>query len=308
MNLSGGFQETIRAVLQIREWTKIVARAAFHIDFKGIRRITPAAALLLAAELDRWNRTHSNQKLRAADVHLWDPEVRQLLKEMGLFELLHIDDSRWFEDKQELNEAGVTFMPFYVGEGSGGMIAEQLRDKIEAIAGPLRDRYGLYDGLVEAMTNVSHHAYPGSKMLRRWWISASVDRTLNKLTVLCLDHGVGIPKTLPRKNLESFRLVLDRVGSGVLKDDARMIKAAMSLERTATGRRNRGYGLQRDIKRYAARNRSAARLRIFSNSGMYRYEKSAGGDNETLVRLPRSIRGTFIEWVIDNYGTSNANH
>lgn len=310
LNLSSHYDDTVGLILTIRALCKAGLRVPAYIDFKAIRTITPAAALLLAAELDRWNQVNRQRKLKAVDVHLWDENVRKLLKQMGFFELLGVDESKIKCKIPEPDPSSIRFLPFYVGEGAGGAEAEKLRDLIEKFAGRLRDRYALYDGLVEAMTNVHHHAYPESKEMKRWWISASVDAGNSRLTVLCLDHGVGIPKTLPRKNAEAVRKYLAGFGSiveDVVKDDAKMIQAATQLKRSSTERRNRGYGLQRDIRRYVASHNSKGRLRIFSNSGMYCFEKERSGQELTsLKNSSRSIGGTFIEWVVEDYAMEPA--
>ena len=303
LNLSSNYDATINLIAKIRSWAISGIRSPLHIDFKTIQTITPAASLLLAAELDRWNQLTPHRKLKAADAHLWDPSVRQLLKQMGFFELLGINEKTLKCEFPIENDKGQHFLPFYAGEDSGGGMAEILRDRIEQFAGRLKDRYSLYDGLVEAMTNVAHHAYPGTHRLKRWWISASLDVSSSKLTVLCLDHGVGIPNTLPRTNKEVVRKLFSGLG-GIVKDDAKMIRAATELTRSSTGRKNRGYGLQRDITRYVSKHDSAGRLRIFSNAGMYIFEKDRSGrESINLMNHTHPIFGTFIEWTIEDYAT-----
>src|SRR5690606_20297163 len=131
---------------------------------------------------------------------------------MGFFKLLGVNEVTLKCRIPDATLDEVQFLPFYAGEGAGGEAAEQLRGLIEKLAGHLSSRYALYDGLVEGMTNVQHHAYPDDVEMKRWWISASVDPSSGKLTVLCLDHGVGIPKTLPRKNGEALRSYIASVG------------------------------------------------------------------------------------------------
>ena len=301
LNLSNDCETTIELVMKIREWARLAPREPVHIDMKPIRSVTPAAALLLAAELDRLIKLNPHRRLKAVDAHLWDPSVRLLLRQMGFFALLGVNEASLRCEFPEPSPSDMRFLPFLVGEDSGGNAAEQLRDRIEQFAGRLKDRYALYDGLVEAMTNVSHHAYPEKRGMRRWWISASVDAGNDRMTVLCLDHGVGIPRTLPRTSAEEVRRYFSGLGD-VVKDDARMIQAATQLRRSSTRRRNRGYGLQRDIQRYVASHDSKASLRIFSNRGMYRFNKDRDGRESVELRsLGRSIGGTFIEWVIEDY-------
>ncbi|MFR0656732.1 hypothetical protein SB719_19475, partial [Pantoea sp. SIMBA_079] len=81
-----------------------------------------------------------------------------------------------------------------------------LRAKIDDLGPKIADHHLLYDGLVEAMTNTHQHAYRQKNKrrqkkhstLQRWWISASVNTSSNQMTVMALDHGHGIARTLPR--------------------------------------------------------------------------------------------------------------
>ena len=57
------------------------------MDFTTLREITPAAALILAAEIDRWRRLTDIQPT-VLDVDDWDPAIARLLHDMGLFELV----------------------------------------------------------------------------------------------------------------------------------------------------------------------------------------------------------------------------
>jgi len=301
MNLSDGYTSTVSVIQEIRSLAKAASRSSFYINFRQIRKITPAAALLLAAALDGWNRLNPHRRLRAVDVPQWDPGVRSLLQQMGFFDLLRVNRKDIGCDLGVDDEDQLRFLQFYAGEGSGGDKATLLRDKIEQFAGPIKGRYALYDGLVEAMTNVTHHAYPGGNGIRRWWISGSIERSTGRLTVLCLDHGVGIPKTLPRTSGEEIRRIFGKLRLAA-SDDARMIEAATKLSRSSTGRRNRGYGLQRDIRRYVQTHDSHGRLRILSNRGMYVFEKDRDGvETSGLRNHDLSISGTFIEWTIEDY-------
>lgn len=303
LSLSANFEETVRFLRKLRDWSSAGNRRPAYIDFKQITNVGPGAALALASELDRWNRLHPERKMKALDAALWNPSVRELLRQMGFFSLLGIDPSKLPKPDGETSSFEHRFLPFLAGEDSGGKFASDLRAKIEDLAGRLRGRYALYDGLVEAMTNVAHHAYPDAGRLRRWWISASVDPKKKRLTVVCLDHGVGIPATLPRSHSECARDALIKMISwGASKPDAALINAALELNRSRTKQRNRGYGLARDIKRYVEKHDSEGALRIISNHGWLRFVKNRSG--KELVELGNhDIRfaGTLIEWTVEDY-------
>ena len=65
----------------------IVRRTHWSINLKKIEVIGPAAALVLAAEIDRWRMT-KGVKLDPRDQQNWHPEVARLLWQMGFFGLV----------------------------------------------------------------------------------------------------------------------------------------------------------------------------------------------------------------------------
>jgi anti-sigma regulatory factor (Ser/Thr protein kinase) len=224
---------------------------------------------------------------------------------MGFFEALgatcYIEDS---SDEQEDR-----YVRFITGRGSDGEAIRRLRQGIEELGPRLVDRAALYDGVVEAMTNVHQHAYPKGHRVRRWWVSASVNVARNRLRVMVVDHGAGITATIRRKGLgEEVRGVF---GSSdlfreLLEDDARLLEAAFADEsssRSQTGFAYRGKGLRQDIKGYVSENDSNGRLRVFSNHGKYVYQRDRNAGESALGEyVERPFRGTFIEWTIEDYG------
>ena len=302
INLSTGLVKT----LEFFDALRIAARAfgrRLTVDLRSIKTITPAGALALAAEFDAWRKRLNLKKLNTIDADEWDPVVRARLREMGFFELLHA--------KCNVAEASGNpsdrFLPFITGVGSEGEAAKGLRASIESLGLIIRDSGALYDGLVEAMTNVRQHAYGLGDVSKGWWMSASVDVTASKLTVLFLDHGVGIPKTLPKSDLwERVRNYFTERGLDLLANDAKLIEAAMSIERSSTKEEHRGNGLKNDIQGYVETHHARGKLRIMSNRGQYVYEKDAdGSESISTKKLDAAITGTFIEWIIDDYGARN---
>ncbi len=89
---------------------------------------------------------------------------------------------------------------------------------------PSRLQRGLYDGIVEAMTNANHHAYEQIRddglrhedLQKEWWMFSQVRE--NRLSVSFCDLGIGIPRSLPlkRKTLWAQLLLSNpgRSGSG----------------------------------------------------------------------------------------------
>lgn len=295
-NLSSSFEETIKFLMQFRQWSSSTRRArSFYVDLRRVTQISPAGALLLAAEFHRWKLIF-NRKLRARDAGEWDPEVRRLLGDMGFFELLAVEQAAL--PARGLDTSGIIFLPFACGRDTNGQPFVDLRDLIEAAVGRLKQRLILYQGVTEAITNVLHHAYAKSNKLSRWWMSASIDTLQSKLTVMVLDHGQGIPRTLPRKGVaEKIQEFLNVTSLATFSDDGRMIEAAVTLGRSAVQQPNRGHGLQRDVQAVIKTFNGAARLRILSNRGRYSFERDfTGATHVETSTTGQSLDGTFVEW------------
>ena len=241
---------------------------SIYVDFRPIRNLSPATALMMAAALDRYTKVPSNQgrSLRSRDIKSWDPVVRHQLADMGLFKLLNVSYPDWMAE-QDAEHATIRYVQFRTGNEVIGKVIDELR-KVELdpnVDAPQKLR--LFDAVTEAMTNVKHHAYVGRTDLTgppNWWLSAMYDTRGGGVSILIYDQGQGIPKALPQHSLwEKFRR---GVPDGSVLDDAIMIQVAHDLSRSKTGERHRGHGLQRDIRRYADEIGPGAMYRVVSGA------------------------------------------
>lgn len=223
---------------------------------------------------------------------------------MGFFTVLRATSAVEDEPPDEDEDRYISFLS---GTRSPGGPALDLRRRIEEVGPPLVDRSALYDGLVEAMTNVTKHAYiGGNSNWHLWWISASVNLATNHLTVMVVDHGRGIARTLPRSNLwEAIRL---RLASRAV-NDAALVEAAFEVDganRSSTGLEHRGKGLREDVKgfvdSYADEHQSRAALHVITNQARYRYERDHASGSTSATPLPVGLEGTFIQWDVEEYG------
>jgi hypothetical protein len=217
---------------------------------------------------------------------------------MGFFDLLAAEPG--FEIPKPNIEDGRIFLPFACGRNADTESFIRLRDMIERGIGRIAPRLLLYQGVSEAITNVLHHAYRVSNNLSRWWLSASIDIKAKRLTVMVLDHGLGIPRTLPRQGVrERMQRALAKT-IPFLVDDGVMIEAAVTLGRSALQQAHRGNGLRRDIQHAIRQFKGAARLRIHSNRGLYIFERLPDGSLRSRTSASvQSLDGTFVEWTFD---------
>jgi anti-sigma regulatory factor (Ser/Thr protein kinase) len=290
LDLEENFDSTISHFRHIRD----AARGRYkirYLNFDGIRYISPAAALVLASEVDRWRQRMIGKRMRAW-VENWDVPVKRLLCEMGLFELLGLPRPIGPEP-----EPDVTFLRFECGSAelrNKGLLAQKLRKQIDALVGQKIQQQQCYRAISEAMINVGQHAYPDLEMSlaqKRWWQSASFDRRTRRLTVMFYDHGIGIPRTLTADRFdERFR---ERLFGW---PDALKIKAATVYGRSSTGRRERGKGLmdgQAFAKAYPH-----GHFAIYSGRGLYRVANHGNDVKRTQRNHEHSINGTLFEWVV----------
>lgn len=268
------------------------------LRFDNIRYISPSAALVLASEVDRWN--HAVKGKLRADIGSWDLNIKRLLCQMGYFELLKIPRP----EEDTLTKGPTTFLQFKRGvldQKDGGRIAKELRINIEEIVGQQIQKQFLYEGLSEAITNVGQHAYRHGSgfILQNWWLSASYDADTSRLCVMFYDHGSGIPETLPYAD---FFDKMRGFFSGW--SDSDKIKAAMEIGRSATGKSERGKGLQNLLE--FARTHDEGQLTIYSLNGMYRRKYSTVNGSQTAEIEQKdhkiSIGGTLVEWYVQLQG------
>ncbi|WP_354276941.1 hypothetical protein [Stenotrophomonas rhizophila] len=297
MDLESNYEATIQLLKDIRMASKRL-KGEFMVDISQVKAISAAASLLLVAECDRWRLSSRVKRLLAIDVQGWLPSVRRRLREMGFFEVLKAKCN--IIDPPDAGEDA--FAPFRSGTRSPGGPARQLRRSIEELGSPIADRNALYDGLVEAMNNVNKHAYDGGNSnWHLWWISASVNRADNRMTVMVVDHGAGIAATLPRSPWWGW--FTDHLGP-LVKDQPSRLKAAFSLDAknmSQTGQLNRGKGLREDIKGYVSTHHSRGSLHVVTNKARYRYERNGTVEVEHASSLPIEFHGTYIEWVIEGF-------
>jgi len=318
-SLDDNFIETVEYLTELRTKLRssipeskiakaITRRARRHIlsynDFSTINKISPAAALVLAAEFDRW-RIQANTKLFTVNERFWKPEVLSVLYALGFHELL---DMR--PPGPHAAEIGtLRILRFSSGDQAEGEYAGTLQDSL-AILLPEDDAERLlyiepYAGIFEAILNSRSWAYPENfdwehEPVRRWWITGAVDSSKRQVTVVAYDQGISIPVSLPRwKHYGRFQQTMQRIASryglaapfGDPSYDGTAIRLAMDIARTATDMKQHGKGLH--TMREVAERATHGRLRILSRAGEYVWET---GRKPLARNHPLSIGGTLIEW------------
>ena len=276
-------------------------RIGTYTDIAAIRTITPAAALVLAAEFDRARRRNRLGKRGIVNAAEWDSGVARTLVEVGFLKHLHADQPDcWQIDP---GPAEIQMLSMLTGNRSEPKEAKSLREGLESLMDQVIDSalgQAIYCGLIEAMDNCVTHAYPKNHSFRypveqqRWWMSGSVANG-RELEVIFFDQGATIPRTLPHSNKR--QAVLDwlarflNLGGIEAADDGQCIQAAMEVGRSMLGDQGRGNGLaqMQELVDFTA----SGFLRILSGKGLYIYKRDAA---ETVGTFDRSIGGTLVHW------------
>lgn len=289
LSLEDNFDGVVKLLSDLRRQSEEQRNENVYIDFRPIQELKPSGALVLAAELDRWNKLPQNRaRFKNVDLQDWDPKVRKLLGQMGFFDLLGVPGA-------ELNHADskVRYVKFRSGTMVDGKALEDLRKLELEPTIEMPNRRKLFAAVTESMTNVIHHAYSDNtgQAISAWWLSAAYDIDKGEVSILIYDQGSGIPKTLPKKFGDRLRKMLPE---NLMRNDAQMIKAAHELTRTASEESHRGHGLQRDVRQYIY-GLPNGRYHVFSGKGEYTV---TSGEEESLRSFSQPLAGTLIEWRI----------
>ncbi|HBC16057.1 MAG TPA: hypothetical protein DC026_10230 [Erythrobacter sp.] len=298
-NIFENYERTLAFILDVRtlfmRTQRKRGRRPYYANFSTIEELDPASGLILAAEIDRWRRTTSRTPVSFD--HLWKKDVRDFFFQAGLFDLLHIDPAA--THVSEGDEGDFETIQYRSGIITSGEEANSFREELEAkIGGDIGPRVDVYNALSEAMSNVVWHAYQRTlgawpkAVINRWWLGGTWSKSDNMVTVQMYDHGVGIPRTLPKS--EHWSEVLPLIGRiDSERSDAGMIEAAMQYGRTRTGKAGRGKGLAQMADWIESADNGS--LRILSGNGSLTF---LPGRQLIKERLATEFCGTLVEWKV----------
>ena len=296
MNFSSHFKDTTSIMMAIRKLSNApISRKAYRlglVDFKNLKQISSSAALVLTAELSRWD-DHCSSKLK--QIGDWDTDIQERFIELGFFDLF---ENNPFKDRKAGSSSLIRHVRYIKGI-CGQPNHRGLKQSLKKIVGEDVSKYTfLRGGLDEAITNVGHHAYPDHEAIaigKNWYLTGGYNTSTKDLKITFYDQGVGIPKTLPASNI--WENVLDKLSifpmARRMKDEV-LLKAAMEFRRTKTKEHDRGKGLS-DLLNFIIQ-RKEGYLSILSRHGLYKYSIENGKEREKSERLPLPIEGTLIIW------------
>lgn len=268
------------------------------IDFAYTRKMVACGTLLFLAEARRLIQMPGTGRIKC--VRIRDDKVAQVLQRIGFFETIG-KKSRVAEIAED-----VIHWRHLAGRGAEGEKANTL---VEAVGERLPKALTstMYNGLVEAMTNSTQHAYirlrkdglsaeSAGQRGEEWWMFAKEQD--GKVTVVLCDLGIGIPNSLPITQGNRVVELVAQAGraSGMVFADSDLIRAALEIGKSRTGEIHRGKGL-RDVVEVVDAAQSGT-LQIYSNHGRYTHRYVDGRKIEETVDYGNSILGTLISWEV----------
>lgn len=271
------------------------------VDFDYLNSISTSAALVLTAELSKWDDSIRNRL--TPEIENWNPDMLVNFNELGFFDLFKNKPKNLdgFEQKARHNRKIVKYIKGRCGDDKDKQ-TRFLKDSITEIIGSKINKWMfLHSGLSEAIVNVSHHAYPNenwySTIDKNWYLTASYNTQKKELKVVFYDQGIGIPKSLPVSDL--WEKALDFLSIFPMADrkkDEVLLKAAVELDRTRTEESDRGKGLQ-DLLEFI-RQRRDGYLSIISLRGLFKLEVRDGIETVRSEHFDNPVSGTLIIWSV----------
>jgi hypothetical protein len=311
--------ETLRSLSEIRHGlntkmggTRSATRLSKHRNarprwsgnykkFETIESVSPAPALVLAAEYERV--LHSRGIAgRIVNADKWRPEVLETFWDIGFFDIVGLPQNLAKPDLR----AAFAILPMRSGLTADGPAVTALLNDLRGLypgdTSTEEKMLHLYGAMVEGIVNVVRHAYPENgvyqyKPIGRWWMTGAVDRERKWTTAVIYDQGITIPVSLPNWQYYAgySRRIMASIGlvpkSDDPKSDGQAIAAAVEESVSSTGEAHRGHGLaqMRDFVDQC----SEGYLRIMSRHGEVVYREN--GQREIKTH-DVSIGGTLIEW------------
>ena len=307
INLSKQRDELLRAISTLEELV-YETRCNVCLNFANVQEAGAAGLLFLTSQIYRL--THQRPD-RISGTYPQNQTVAYLMKSLGFFRMLGIQDSHI---SNEPDEEHFKIMKFKTGTRSTPQELASLQDDILGRADGVGERVKdeIYAIMIEAMENVSNHAYERQeqgksikrtftypRMTKRWWNGAYLNQKKKSLLFMMCDHGAGIPETLPEnfggrlKFLQKFGIAKSNHGE--------YIERAMILGASQTNESFRGKGLPQ--MKATTKKFPSAELRILSGGGEYVYHSGENRENEQVLNHSGpQVEGTVVLWSL-NYGT-----
>jgi anti-sigma regulatory factor (Ser/Thr protein kinase) len=284
LDFDENFEGTLQFFHQLHKLIVHVKPHSIRIDHSALKKISPAAALVLIAEVVRGAKNLPNCKWRGNEAA--NDEVRDLLGEVGYWTYFH--GSKW-------KSSGANSRQYIQHRTGTRTVGSTVKELVQHFSPELKcsdeSKKALYPALIECMDNVMKHAYAvsdhGKYHFNRWWLLGFRDPQTHEIFFCFFDHGFGIPKTI-RVRLK------DKMGPFSSKDSQLIVKAVVEGHYSSTKDPTRGRGLP-TLKRFIDVSKSGEMV-IVSHKSKCIFSKGVS----TEANFKTRFEGTLIVWRLQN--------
>jgi hypothetical protein len=285
LNFDGNLDETLKFFSQFRQLVHEHKPRIIRIDHSALMKVSPAAALVLIAEIVRAVEILRNCQWFGNGAA--NPEARQLLGEVGYWD--YFEHVKWEKSETESRQ----FLHHKTGNRTSGSVVKELIEHfLPALPLPQESKKILYPALIECMDNVMKHAYSqhdeGRLYFRRWWLLGFRDLKTLEVFFCFYDQGVGIPQTIRVR----FK---DRIPLLSMSDSQLIVKAVVEGHYSSTKDPTRGRGLPK-LKSFIDVAK-AGELMIVSHKSRCTFFKNT---QPLEVNAKAKFGGTLIVWRLQN--------
>lgn len=252
--------DTVMEVLQkIR--SVILENKIFILDHNKIKYISMETLVLLTAEIERAftikrnEMQHSNDKfigknkktLRLKTIKEYMPKdahINSLLDKIGYWD--HFSINRKWKSTDENNIYLRITSDEKVETKKIGDLIEFFEQEV-LFSSSTRDKFS--DAMIEAAANTVEHAYAYETKIpniKRWWLTASLDKEKKEISFVFYDQGYGILNTVLKENNEiqtKFQRFLNRYMSLNKKTEYDILKLLVTTNLSKYKDERRGNGL-----------------------------------------------------------------
>ena len=288
LDLSENIERTVVTLENIKHEILYGKNKKIILEQENIEKISPDAAIILAAEINRCIEYSSSKKKIIGD-YPDNPSVAGMLKYMGFYRFLNIP-----APNVNLPKDSRIFFNVISGHDSDMRIVDRLVKLFErAVEIPIIPRKRLCAALIECMDNVNNHAYIKNTkdpvFVGQWWMAGFCDPSTGQVTFTFYDQGVGIPTTLKEKLSVKIRGYLSW-------SESDMLDHAITKGITRHSSNRHGNGLP-SLKGFIDELAPGGFLRVLSGKGDFTYCKN----NKPIKKdLDVFIDGSLIMWSIQS--------
>jgi anti-sigma regulatory factor (Ser/Thr protein kinase) len=284
LDFDENFDETLNFFSQLVKLILKIKPKSIRIDHSALQKISPAAALVLIAQIVRGSNLLPRCKWRGNEAT--NQEVRDLLGEVGYWG--YFKGKTWVKTKTQTRQ----YLRHKTGNHTVGVVVKELvQHFLPEIRVAEENKKTLYPAIIECMDNVMKHAYPisekGTYHFNRWWLLGFRDLQTHEVFLCFYDQGLGIPKTI-RVRLK------DQFGPLSPPDSALIVKAVVEGHYSSTKDPTRGRGLP-TLKRFIDAAKSGE-LTIVSHRSRCVFSKGPTEEENFDTKFD----GTLIIWRLQN--------